>query len=500
MRHIHPRSSVQKFRYRSPIHLFIIIALLVGAISFVPLARAQNNPCGPTYTVLPGDNLTRIAIQCETTVAALLAANPQVVDPSLIFAGQVLTIPDTDTIPDTGAPATIYTVRSGDTLSEIAFRHGTSLNALLLANPHITDPSLIFTGQVLTIPGVAVPPAPAPPGVVIPDTGPGERLYTVVSGDTLGNIAFRHGTTTADLIQRNPHIVNPNLIFPGQRIAVPIAPVVTPVPVTPPSAVIPDTGPGEQLYTVRTGDTMSGIAFRHGITTANLIQRNPHIVNPNLIFPGQRLAVPAVTPAPTPVPPTPVAPTPTPPPAAIPDTGEIIFQDDFSVTGIWFTADEPNFRIGYAEGGYRIMNNFANSYVSSIRTLTHADIFVETEATRVGGPETGYYGVVCRWQDINNFYAMVIGSDGFHGIVRLVNGQVNFLSEGRTTDGPINLGSATNRIGGSCIGNTLTLFVNGEQLLQTLDNTFGSGSVGLMVGTRTAAGTHVHFDNFALRR
>ena len=437
MRQAFPADPTQNSKYKSPLHIFIVVALILGSVAFVPFARAQTSPCGPAYTVLPGDNLTRIAIQCETTVAALLAANPQ-----------------------------------------------------------ITDPNLIFTGQVLTIPGVAVPPVPAPPGPVIPDTGPGERLYTVVAGDTLSGIAFRHGTTTTDLVQRNPHIVNPNLIFPGQRLAVPTTPVVTPVPVTPPPAVIPDTGPGEQLYTVRAGDTLSGIAFRHGTTTANLVQRNPHIVNPNLIFPGQRLAVPAVTV----VTPTPAPPTPTPPPDTIPDTGEIIFQDDFSRLGVWFTTIDPNFRIEYAEGGYRILNNFANSYVSSIRTLIHTDIFVETEATRIEGAETGYYGVVCRWQDIHNFYAFVIGSDGFYGIARLVNGEVTFLTEGRTTDGEINLGTAANRIGGSCLGNTLTLFANGEQLLQVQDNTFTSGSVGLMVGTRSAPGTHVHFDNFALRR
>lgn len=56
-----------------------------------------------------------------------------------------------------------YVVQAGDTLSSIAQKFGTTVNVIIRAN-NITDPNLIFVGQVLTIPGVAVPPVtPAPP-------------------------------------------------------------------------------------------------------------------------------------------------------------------------------------------------------------------------------------------------------------------------------------------------------------------------------------------------
>jgi LysM repeat protein len=492
----------QEAAHRFPFYLFIVLALLLGGLFLVSMARASENPCGEFYAIAPGDDLSRIAVECDTSIPALLAANPEVEQNEPLIPGQILTIPANDIILDTGVgvSTTTYTVVAGDTLSGIAARYGTSVTLLHQANPQIADPNLIYPGQILVIPGpTGVPPADP----VIPDTGAGEQIYTVQPGDILSRIASRYGRTTAALVQRNPQIADPDLIYPGQSIVIPAT---LPPPGTDPD-IIPDTGAGELLYTVQRGDTLSEIALRYGIPTANLIQRNAQIANPDLIYPGQLVVIPGTLPPPTPLPttivfPTPV-PTPTPPapdPDIIPDTGEIIFQEDFSFPGDWLTADQVNFRMEYEEGGYRILNHTAFSTVTSVRALNFADIYLETSAARVGGPQTGFYGVVCRWQDIQNYYAMVIGSDGFYSIARVLNGQLTHLGEGRTTNGPILLGSASNRIGGSCIGNTLSLFVNGKQLLQAQDNTFASGIVGLMVGTRTAAGTHVHFDYFILRK
>lgn len=65
--------------------------------------------------------------------------------------------------PGTTPTGTTYTVKSGDTLSGIAAQHGVTLAALLAANPQITNPNLIFAGQVINIPGGAAPPPPPPP-------------------------------------------------------------------------------------------------------------------------------------------------------------------------------------------------------------------------------------------------------------------------------------------------------------------------------------------------
>ena len=106
-----------------------------------------------------------------------------------------------------------YVVRFGDTLSEIAERFGTSVEAIAEANG-IEDPDFIFVGQILLVPDHS-------------SGGPGApmQIYVVRPGDTLGEIAERFGTTVDAFVRANRGlngIEDPDLIFPGQRLLVPI--------------------------------------------------------------------------------------------------------------------------------------------------------------------------------------------------------------------------------------------------------------------------------------
>lgn len=100
------------------------------------------------------------------------------------------------------APSANYTVKPGDTLTEIASAHGVSLGALLAANGQIDNPDLIRPGEQLAIPG----------------GGQVRGSYTVERGDTLSGIAERFGTDVATLARSNG-ISNPDLIYPGQRLS-----------------------------------------------------------------------------------------------------------------------------------------------------------------------------------------------------------------------------------------------------------------------------------------
>jgi murein DD-endopeptidase MepM/ murein hydrolase activator NlpD len=103
--------------------------------------------------------------------------------------------------------AATYTLEPGDTLGEVAQRHGVSVDALARAN-HISDPDRVFAGQVLTIPGTSSAGA-APAG----------RVHVVQPGDTLGAIARRFGVSVSSLASANG-IRDPNRIVVGQRLTV----------------------------------------------------------------------------------------------------------------------------------------------------------------------------------------------------------------------------------------------------------------------------------------
>lgn len=97
--------------------------------------------------------------------------------------------------------AVVYTVKSGDTLSGIASKYGTTYQTLASING-ISDPDKIYPGQKIKISG-----------------GGGATYYTVKSGDTLSGIAKKYGTTYQKLAKMNG-IQNPNVIYPGQKIRV----------------------------------------------------------------------------------------------------------------------------------------------------------------------------------------------------------------------------------------------------------------------------------------
>lgn len=250
---------------------------------FRPWSRHQfppppECPGGFIYTVQRGDTMFRIARRFGVSLQALLNANKQVVNPNRIFPGQQLCIPAQAAPPCPGG--FIWVVRSGETLSEIARRFGVTLQEIIRANPQITDPDLIFPGQ-----RICVPTLPPPPEC------PDGRIVTVQQGDTLFRIAQRFGISLQALIDANPQITDPDVIFPGQRICVP---GVAREPEIPPPPPCPD----GFLFTVRKGDTLAGIARQFGISLQALIDANPQIKDPDVIFPGQVICVPVPPPDP----------------------------------------------------------------------------------------------------------------------------------------------------------------------------------------------------------
>ena len=174
-----------------------------------------------------------------------------------------------------------HTVTRGETLSGIASRYGVSASALASANG-ITNPDRIHVGDTLTVPGSATP-----------ATAPAASSYTVRSGDTLGSIASRAGTSIATLVSLNG-LKNPNLVRIGQVLSLPgaAAPGAASAGVATPAG-------GATHHVVRSGDTISGIAGRYGISQGQLVGANG--LTDGRIYVGQRLSLLAST-APSPPP------------------------------------------------------------------------------------------------------------------------------------------------------------------------------------------------------
>jgi LysM repeat protein len=180
------------------------------------------------------------------------------------------------------------TVQKGDTLSGIARKEGVSLSALMAANG-LGKSSTIYVGQSLLVPESRS--AQDQASMEIEHSG---KDITVQKGDTLSGIASRHGTTVRTIKEMNN--MSGDTIFVGQKLIVPgsgSASTPTPAPAT---TTVRSSSPvtqasGLSTYTVKAGDTPSGIARQLGISSKELMTAN-NITDPRKLYIGQQLVVP----------------------------------------------------------------------------------------------------------------------------------------------------------------------------------------------------------------
>jgi LysM repeat protein len=233
--------------------------------------------------VKPGETLSEIADRHGVSLNRLMQANG-ISNPNMVVAGQKLVLPGSSTgARNTGGSSRggSITVQPGDTLSDIADRQGVSLNQLMQANG-ITNPNMVVAGQKLVLPGSRrAAPAAAPRAL---PTAP----YTVKSGETLSEIADRFGTSTERLIQVNG-ISNPNLVVAGTRLAIPGRPSSS---AAPRSTAAPRNA---KEHLVRSGESLSTIAGSYGLPVERLVAINK-IDDPDLVVSGTRLKLQAPPP------------------------------------------------------------------------------------------------------------------------------------------------------------------------------------------------------------
>ena len=247
-------------------------------------ATTNTETSSASYTVKSGDTLSGIASQYNTTVNQIVSLN-QLSNPNLIYVGQVLKLKNSQTTNSSSSSSTAattvgtYTVKAGDTLSAIASRYSTSSSTLASLNS-LSNPNLIYVGQVLKVSSNASTSSSTSSSAN--STVTTAASYTVKAGDTLSAIAAKYGTTYQALASTNS-ISNPNDIYVGQVIKVSAT-------ATAASSQAASSTNSNGSYTVKSGDTLYGIALANGLNWQTLAKQNG-ISDPNVIFVGQKLSL-----------------------------------------------------------------------------------------------------------------------------------------------------------------------------------------------------------------
>jgi len=171
----------------------------------------------------------------------------------------------------------VLTVRNGDTLSDIAIAHRSTVGALVARNRIADGGDFLAVGRRLWVPRIRA--AHVAPARVAARTA----THVVRSGDTLGGIAAHYRVSLSMLYSLNK-ISRTAYIQPGQRIKVP----------APAARAAAKAGNRVAVRTttlvVRSGDTIGALAVRHGVSQASLLKANG-LTSRSVLQIGQRLKV-----------------------------------------------------------------------------------------------------------------------------------------------------------------------------------------------------------------
>ncbi len=212
-----PTGQVEGEATPTPVEVEVITEPTAAPTEAAPAGGEGTSDLSPTeapavaselsYEVRWGDTLSAIARRFGTTVAAIQARNPVIANTNRINAGWILVIPTTQGGAAVARETGDYVIQYGDTLAIIARRFGVTINALVQANPWITNRNSIPSGRHLVIPAGGEP-------------APAARTHTVQYGDTLASIARTYGVSSWSIVVSN-NLANPNLIYPGQVLIIP---------------------------------------------------------------------------------------------------------------------------------------------------------------------------------------------------------------------------------------------------------------------------------------
>ena len=193
--------------------------------------------------------------------------------------------------------------------------------------------------------------------------------------------------------------------------------------------------------------------------------------------------------------PAPLPTLPTVPPA---ESGEILFQDEFenNSTG-WDRVSNDNGIMDYDQGGYRILVQQPTMNFWSTPEKNFSDVRVEADVIRLNGPNENRVGLICRYQ-AGDYYFFIISNDGFYAIGKFIGGNTILLGQTEMLSSDFILANSINHLRADCIGNTLTFYVNFNQIASAQDTDFPSGDVGLLAGSFAESGVDVSFDHFVV--
>jgi len=186
------------------------------------------------------------------------------------------------------------------------------------------------------------------------------------------------------------------------------------------------------------------------------------------------------------------------PPAPPAASGTVLFQDEFeaSTTGWHRFANEGGI-MDYFEGGFRILVQQPGLNFWSTPEKNYGDVRIEADVLKLAGPDENRMGLMCRYQG-GDYYFFIISNDGYYAVGKFINGQTALLGQSEMQPSALIQPNMISHLRADCVGNTLTFYVNFNEVATVQDSDLPSGDIGVVAGTFSQPGADVSFDNFVV--
>lgn len=186
------------------------------------------------------------------------------------------------------------------------------------------------------------------------------------------------------------------------------------------------------------------------------------------------------------------------PNATIGPLSQEVVRDGFdSQNGNFTTYSGEDGAAFYENGKFHIKNYTASVYPSAsyIKQQQFSDFALEVDMELVSGSSTSWQSVVCRYNGLGDSYMFCINGSGKYSILKAVGGVATMLKKPTSSS---HIKTVANKIRVECIGDSLTLYVNGFRVAQVSDHTLVTGNLGFSVESASGEYTEVAFDNMVI--
>ncbi len=179
-------------------------------------------------------------------------------------------------------------------------------------------------------------------------------------------------------------------------------------------------------------------------------------------------------------------------------SGEVLLQEDFKDSATnWEEVNNAYEIKRYSDQGYFVYIQPEHGRTISTSGKVFNNVKFSVEAQKVTGSADTNYGLVCRYQDKQNFYGFSVGTDGYIAIYKVTEGQTQILSGDKyAVSQHVNQDDGVNAIIATCIDDALSLNINGIDVLTVKDEQFSIGEVGLLMETSNEGMASAIFNNF----